>query len=105
MLVQLRIIQGFALGGESTGAQLMELEHDLLGDRVDCVIRGGALNDLSLIARRLGSLTFVTCATPEYLAVAGGLVAGAEPDLYRLFAQSAPQCTCKGLRGVACGVV
>jgi LysR family transcriptional regulator for bpeEF and oprC len=44
---------------------------DLLGDRVDCVIRGGALNDLSLIARRLGSLTFVTCATPEYLAAHG----------------------------------
>jgi DNA-binding transcriptional LysR family regulator len=41
---------------------------DLLGDRVDCVIRGGALNDPSLIARRLGSLKFVTCATPGYLA-------------------------------------
>ena len=41
---------------------------DLLGDRVDCVIRGGTLNDPSLIARRLGSLTFVTCATPGYLA-------------------------------------
>jgi DNA-binding transcriptional LysR family regulator len=44
---------------------------DLLGDRVDCVIRGGALNDPSLIARRLGSLKFVTCATPEYLATHG----------------------------------
>jgi LysR family transcriptional regulator for bpeEF and oprC len=41
---------------------------DLLADRVDCVIRGGALSDPSLIARRLGSLKFVTCATPEYLA-------------------------------------
>lgn len=44
---------------------------DLLGDRVDCVIRGGALNDPSLIARRLGSLKFVTCATPEYLGTYG----------------------------------
>ncbi len=44
---------------------------DLLGDRVDCVIRGGTLNDPSLIARRLGSLRFVTCATPEYLATHG----------------------------------
>jgi DNA-binding transcriptional LysR family regulator len=44
---------------------------DLLGDRVDCVIRGGALNDPSLIARRLGSLKFVTCATPGYLATHG----------------------------------
>ncbi|WP_285424632.1 LysR family transcriptional regulator [Pseudomonas sp. efr-133-TYG-103a] len=41
---------------------------DLLGDRVDCVIRGGTLSDPSLIARRLGSLNFVTCATPAYLA-------------------------------------
>ncbi|WP_346831518.1 LysR family transcriptional regulator [Pseudomonas abietaniphila] len=44
---------------------------DLLGDRVDCVIRGGTLNDPSLIARRLGSLKFVTCATPEYLGTHG----------------------------------
>ncbi|MDQ7911686.1 LysR family transcriptional regulator [Pseudomonas sp. 102515] len=44
---------------------------DLLSDRVDCVIRGGTLNDPSLIARRLGSLKFVTCATPEYLAKHG----------------------------------
>ncbi|MBN2991705.1 LysR family transcriptional regulator [Pseudomonas cedrina subsp. fulgida] len=44
---------------------------DLLGDRVDCVIRGGTLSDPSLIARRLGSLKFVTCATPEYLATHG----------------------------------
>jgi LysR family transcriptional regulator for bpeEF and oprC len=44
---------------------------DLLSDRVDCVIRGGALNDPSLIARRLGSLKFVTCAAPGYLATYG----------------------------------
>lgn len=44
---------------------------DLLGDRVDCVIRGGTLTDPSLIARRLGSLKSVTCATPEYLALNG----------------------------------
>ncbi|MEN0107188.1 MAG: LysR family transcriptional regulator [Pseudomonas sp.] len=44
---------------------------DLLGDRVDCVIRGGSLTDPSLIARRLGSLQFVTCAAPTYLAARG----------------------------------
>ncbi|WP_062382218.1 LysR family transcriptional regulator [Pseudomonas abietaniphila] len=44
---------------------------DLLGDRVDCVIRGGTLSDPSLIARRLGSLEFVTCASPAYLAAHG----------------------------------
>ncbi|MBK5395935.1 LysR family transcriptional regulator [Pseudomonas sp. TH39(2020)] len=44
---------------------------DLLGDRVDCVIRGGPVTDPSLIARQLGSLAFVTCATPAYLAANG----------------------------------
>jgi LysR family transcriptional regulator for bpeEF and oprC len=44
---------------------------DLIGDGVDCVIRGGALSDTSLIARRLCDLDFVTCATPDYLAAHG----------------------------------
>ncbi|MGY8820265.1 MAG: LysR substrate-binding domain-containing protein [Pseudomonadales bacterium] len=44
---------------------------DLLGDRIDCVIRGGVLSDPSLIARRLGSLEFVTCAAPQYLTTHG----------------------------------
>ena len=39
---------------------------DLIGDGVDCVIRGGALADSSLIARRLGDLEYVTCAAPRY---------------------------------------
>jgi LysR family transcriptional regulator for bpeEF and oprC len=41
---------------------------DLAGDSVDCVIRGGKLQDSSLVARYLGALPFVTCATPAYLA-------------------------------------
>lgn len=41
---------------------------DLASESIDCVIRGGVLQDSSLIARRLGSLDFVTCATPAYLA-------------------------------------
>jgi LysR family transcriptional regulator for bpeEF and oprC len=44
---------------------------DLLEEGVDCVIRGGELTDLSLVARRLGSLKFVTCASPAYLAEYG----------------------------------
>lgn len=46
---------------------------DLAGESIDCVIRGGDLKDSSLIARRLGSLDFVTCATPSYLAAHGAL--------------------------------
>jgi LysR family transcriptional regulator for bpeEF and oprC len=44
---------------------------DLLEEGVDCVIRGGALIDLSLVARRVASLRFVTCASPDYLAEYG----------------------------------
>lgn len=44
---------------------------DLIGDGVDCVIRGGALPDSSLIARHLCTLSSVTCATPGYLAAHG----------------------------------
>lgn len=40
---------------------------DLITDNVDCVIRGGALTDQSLVARRIGILPFVTVASPAYL--------------------------------------
>lgn len=40
---------------------------DLLEEGVDCVIRGGEITDLSLVARRVGSLKFLTCASPAYL--------------------------------------
>lgn len=44
---------------------------DLIGDNVDCVIRGGELSDQSLVARRIGNLEFITVAAPEYLARKG----------------------------------
>jgi DNA-binding transcriptional LysR family regulator len=40
---------------------------DLIGDNVDCVIRGGQITDQSLVARRIAEIGFVTCAAPEYL--------------------------------------
>lgn len=40
---------------------------DLIGDSVDCVIRGGALDNSSLVARHLGDAGMVTCAAPGYL--------------------------------------
>lgn len=40
---------------------------DLVQEAVDCVIRGGELIDSTLVARRIGSLSFITCAAPSYL--------------------------------------
>ena len=44
---------------------------DLIGDNVDCVLRGGELSDSSLMARRVGELRFGVYATPSYLERAG----------------------------------
>ncbi|VTU19357.1 D-malate degradation protein R [Variovorax sp. SRS16] len=40
---------------------------DLITDNVDCVIRGGDLTDQSLVARRIGTLPWMTVASPAYL--------------------------------------
>lgn len=44
---------------------------DLIGDNVDCVLRGGQLTDSSLMARRVGELRFGVYAAPSYLEHAG----------------------------------
>lgn len=41
---------------------------DLVGDKVDCAIRGGVLTDMDMVGRQIGSTAWVTCATPAYLA-------------------------------------
>lgn len=41
---------------------------DLVGESVDCVIRGGDLVDPSLIARRVAEIQMIACASPAYLA-------------------------------------
>src|SRR5690606_22638271 len=40
---------------------------DLVQEAVDCVIRGGELEDSTLVARRIGLFQFLTCAAPSYL--------------------------------------
>jgi LysR family transcriptional regulator, regulator for bpeEF and oprC len=40
---------------------------DLIEEGVDCVVRGGEQPDSTLIARKLGMIEFVSCATPGYL--------------------------------------
>lgn len=41
---------------------------DIIGDNVDCVIRGGEISDQSLVARRVGDLQLKLYAAPDYLA-------------------------------------
>jgi LysR family transcriptional regulator for bpeEF and oprC len=40
---------------------------DLIEEGVDCAVRGGALPDSGLIARRIGVMHFTTCAATSYL--------------------------------------
>lgn len=44
---------------------------DLVAEGVDCVLRIGELPDSSMVARQVGAVTMVTCASPHYLQVRG----------------------------------
>ncbi len=60
---------------------------DLVAENVDCVIRAGAIGDLSLIARRIAEMHMTTCAAPPTSTRTGrrrSRVAGAGPPHRRL---------------------
>jgi DNA-binding transcriptional LysR family regulator len=40
---------------------------DIIGENVDCVVRGGTLRDQSLVARHIGNLRLAAYASPAYL--------------------------------------
>lgn len=44
---------------------------DLIGENVDCVVRGGELTDQSLVGRKIGDLQLRVYAAPDYLDRAG----------------------------------
>jgi DNA-binding transcriptional LysR family regulator len=44
---------------------------DMIGEHVDCVVRGGELTDQSLMARHIGDLRLGVYAAPDYLNRAG----------------------------------
>lgn len=44
---------------------------DIMGENVDCVVRGGEPNDQSMVARRVANLSLGIVASPGYLALAG----------------------------------
>ncbi len=64
---------------------------DLLQEGVDCVIRGGYSVDESLVARRLGSITMVTCATLAYLREFGTPVMPADLERHKLVHYASPK--------------
>lgn len=41
---------------------------DMVQEAVDCVIRVGELRDPNMVAKRIGTLQFMTCAAPNYIA-------------------------------------
>jgi LysR family transcriptional regulator for bpeEF and oprC len=44
---------------------------DLVSEGIDCALRVGELQDSSLIGRQIGTMRFLTCAAPSYLAAQG----------------------------------
>ncbi|HYD63585.1 MAG TPA: LysR substrate-binding domain-containing protein [Noviherbaspirillum sp.] len=64
---------------------------DLLQEGVDCVIRGGATVDESLVARRIGSIRLVTCATPGYLREFGTPAVPADLERHHLVHYASPR--------------
>ncbi|MFD1801440.1 LysR family transcriptional regulator [Mixta tenebrionis] len=40
---------------------------DLISSNIDCAVRGGSMDDSTLIARKIGEAALITCATPDYL--------------------------------------
>ncbi|TNH44595.1 LysR substrate-binding domain-containing protein [Photorhabdus luminescens] len=44
---------------------------NLVGEGVDCAIRAGKIQDLSLVARKITDMEYVTCASPAYLKSSG----------------------------------
>ena len=60
--------------------QLNDRVIDLIEEEVDLVVRGGAVKEPHLIARRVDTSRLITCASPEYLREHG---IPAEPDELR----------------------
>lgn len=53
---------------------------DLVGENIDCALRGGPMDDESVVARPLGQASWRTCASPGYIARFG---VPAHPDSLR----------------------
>ena len=63
---------------------------NLVQEGIDCVIRIGAVADSSLVARPLGALRMVNCASPAYLHAHGIPVALDDLSLHRTVGYASP---------------
>src|SRR5690606_21599280 len=50
---------------------LSDRNADLIGDQIDMAVRIGPLADSSMIAARVGSVRYIVCASPDFLAALG----------------------------------
>ncbi|MDO9360208.1 MAG: LysR family transcriptional regulator [Polaromonas sp.] len=64
---------------------------DLVAENVDCVIRGGELTDQSMVARRLGEIYVMGCASPAYLKRHGMPAHPGELDAHRMVRYMSPR--------------
>ena len=62
----------------------------LIEEQVDCAIRVGPLDDSTLIARRIGALELINCASPGYLARHGLPASVADLDRHRAVLYASP---------------
>jgi LysR family transcriptional regulator, regulator for bpeEF and oprC len=63
---------------------LSDRPSDLIFEGIDCAVRTGALADSTLIARHLGELNWLTCASPRYLKQHGEPIAISELSDHRV---------------------
>lgn len=62
----------------------------LIEEQVDCALRVGPLEDSALIARRIGALELISCASPAYLARHGAPASIADLDRHRAVLYASP---------------
>jgi DNA-binding transcriptional LysR family regulator len=69
----LPLVSAFLAGFPDINVQLAlsDRNADLVGDQLDLAVRIGPLADSSMIAGRVGSVRYVVCASPEFLAAHG----------------------------------
>lgn len=69
----LPVVNAFLAAFPDINVQLVlsDRNADLVGDQLDLAVRIGSLSDSSMIAARVGSVRFVVCASPDFLAEHG----------------------------------